>query len=51
MARLLRSLVKWVVAVVVAAAVTAILRASGAVEARLDNGGWQELDLDSDEKA
>ncbi len=30
----------------IAAAVTAILRATGAVEANLDGGGWQELDLD-----
>ena len=41
-----RSLFKWVVAVVIAAAVTAVLRTAGAVEANLDGGGWQELELD-----
>lgn len=48
MFRRLRSLLKWLAAVVIAALVTAILRAAGAVEANLDGGGWQELDLDSD---
>lgn len=48
MFRRLRSLFKWLAAVVIAALVTAILRAAGAVEANLDGGGWQELDLDSD---
>jgi len=46
MLRRFRSVIKWVAAVVIAAAVTAVLRAAGAVEANLGGGGWQELDID-----